>query len=124
MIRCLERTRGGEIFVPKLPSYRILDVAKAIAPDAETKVVGIRPGEKVHEVLVPADEAWHSLEFDDHFVIQPTQTWWDQEDSLKKSGGKLCPTGFCYGSGDNSNWLSIDQLRDLVDQYRSEQTVG
>lgn len=120
VLGCLQRMRGGEIFVPKLPSYRILDMAKAIAPEAQTKVVGIRPGEKVHEVLVPADEAWHTLEFADHFVIQPTQAWWSHGEYFAAEGGRPCPAGFSYSSGNNSHWLSVEDIRSLVDRYCAE----
>ena len=114
VLRCAERMHGGEIFVPKLPSYRILDVVEAVAPGAKVEAVGIRPGEKIHEVMVPADESWHTLEFDDHFVIQPTQAWWTSEDPLKGSGGVPCPDGFAYSSGENSEWLSVEELKALV----------
>ena len=114
VLRSAERMHGGEIFVPKLPSYRIMDVVEAVAPGATIEDVGIRPGEKIHEVMVPADESWHTLEFDDHFVIQPTQTWWTAEDPLKDSGGVPCPDGFAYSSGENSDWLSVEELKSLV----------
>jgi UDP-N-acetylglucosamine 4,6-dehydratase len=116
----LKRMQGGELFVPKLPSYRILDVATAIAPEARIEIVGIRAGEKVHEVLLPSDEAWHSLEFADHFVIQPTHPWWTSRAGLQETGGKPCTPNFSYTSGDNSDWLSIDDLRALVATYRLE----
>ena len=120
VVRCLGQMHGGEIFVPKLPSYRILDVVKAIAPDAAIEVVGIRPGEKIHEVMVPADEAWHTLEFDDSFVIQPTHAWWHRGDLLLKAGGRPCPDGFSYTSGRNDRWLSIEELQALVEAYERE----
>ncbi len=116
VIRSLERMHGGEIFVPKLPSYRILDVAEAIAPDATIEDVGIRPGEKIHEVMVPVDEAWHTLEFDDSFVIQPNG-WWHDEARLLEAGGRPCPDGFSYSSGANSHWLSVDEIKQLVAAY-------
>jgi UDP-N-acetylglucosamine 4,6-dehydratase/5-epimerase len=119
VLRSLAKMRGGELFVPKLPSYRILDVAKAIAPDAAIDVVGIRPGEKLHEVLLPVDEAWHSLEFDDHFVIQPTHPWWTSRAALETEGGKPCPPSFVYSSADNKHWLSVEQLRELIAQHHA-----
>jgi UDP-N-acetylglucosamine 4,6-dehydratase/5-epimerase len=120
VLQSLERMHGGELFVPKLPSYRILDVAKAIAPDAAIEIVGIRSGEKLHEVLVPADEAWHSLEFKDYFVIQPTHSWWASRAAHELRGGKPCAADFCYSSADNAAWLSVEELRALIGQYRAE----
>ncbi|MFH1530197.1 MAG: UDP-N-acetylglucosamine 4,6-dehydratase (inverting) [Pseudomonadota bacterium] len=120
VIQALDRMHGGEIFVPKLPSYRILDVAEAIDPDATIEDVGIRPGEKIHEVMVPVDESWHTLEFDDSFVIQPTHGWWHREDLLLGAGGRPCPDGFSYSSGDNTHWLSVEELRALVASYEAE----
>lgn len=125
VIRCMEVMGGGEIFVPKLPSYRIMDVAHAVAPEARTEVVGIRAGEKMHEVMVPADEAWHTLEFEDHFVIQPNHGWWSRarEEELKKRGGKPCEPGFSYSSGTNTEWLSVEELRKLVAEYCAEHGI-
>ena len=126
MIRCMVAMQGGEVFVPKLPSYRILDVAKAIAPDAQTKIVGIRPGEKIHEVMVPADEAWHTMELGDHFVIQPNHNWWSDESRglLAECGGTVCEPGFSYCSGTNTDWLSVDDIRRLVGRYCAEHEIG
>lgn len=125
VIRCMETMLGGEIFVPKIPSYRILDVAKAIAPSARFEFVGIRPGEKLHEVMVPADEAWHTLEFEDHFVIQPNHGWWsaEREEALKQRGGIPCEPGFTYGSGANTEWLSVEDLSKLVASYCAEHGI-
>ncbi len=120
VIRSLEMTRGGEIFVPKLPSYRITDMAKAIAPESKIKIIGTRPGEKRHETMIPEDEAWHTLEFKDYFVIQPNFKWWDQEDYLKHRGGKHCPEVFSYNSGDNTEWLSIEDLRKMIEKVSVE----
>ncbi|MEY4581683.1 MAG: UDP-N-acetylglucosamine 4,6-dehydratase and UDP-2-acetamido-2,6-dideoxy-alpha-D-xylo-4-hexulose [Pseudomonadota bacterium] len=117
VIKSLARMRGGELFVPKLPSYRILDVARAIAPEATIETVGIRPGEKLHEVLLPVDEAWHSLEFADYFVIQPTHPWWTSRAELELEGGKPCPASFAYNSAENKHWLSVEELRDLIAQF-------
>lgn len=124
VLQCMERMHGGELFVPKLPSYRIVDVAKAIAPEAKTVVTGIRPGEKIHEVMVPEDEAWHTLEFDDHYVIEPPQDWWTCGEMLRKAGGVTCPAGFSYNSGTNTQWLSIEDIRKLVDEYVAEHGLG
>jgi UDP-N-acetylglucosamine 4,6-dehydratase len=121
VISSFERMMGGEIFVPKIPSYRILDVAKAAAPEASIKIVGIRPGEKLHEVMVPEDEARLSFEFDDHFVIAPPPGPWgngaEVTNALAKKGGRQCEDGFSYNSRDNKEWLSSQDLRKLVDDF-------
>jgi len=123
VIRCMEMMYGGEIFVPKLPSCRIMDVAKAIAPEAKYEFVGIRPGEKLHEVMVPADEAWHTVEFDDHYVIQPAHPWWTSEEELRQRGGRPCEPGFSYCSRTNAEWLSIEDLRELVAEHCAEHGI-
>ena len=122
-----KRMLGGEIFVPKIPSYKIVDVAEAIAPEGEIEVVGIRSGEKMHEVLVPEDEARQTIEFEDHFVIQPDQGWWRDLraiDYAERTGGKPCPMGFSYSSERNTQWLSVEQITKLVEQYCLENKVG
>ena len=113
VLRCLEEMQGGEIFVPKLPSMRITDLAKAIAPDARWVITGIRPGEKLHEVMVPVDDARSTLEFDDHYVIQPLFPWWEPKSSQKREGIP-CPDGFCYSSENNERWLSEEELRKMA----------
>lgn len=105
---------GGEIFVPKIPSYRITDLAEAIAPDCERKVIGIRPGEKLHEEMITATDAINSIEFDSYFVILPSMKLWDIEKFTKAFGGRPCLSGFCYSSGANTQWLSVEQIRDLI----------
>ena len=116
VLGCLSWMRGGEIFVPKLPSYRILDVAKAIAPEARVELTGIRPGEKLHETLVPADEAWHSLEYSDHFVIHAPGQWRERRVTIPP-GVRQCPHGFSYTSEVNDAWLSVEQLRALIHPF-------
>ncbi len=117
VLDCIQRMIGGELFVPKIPSYRILDVARAIAPDADYEYIGIRPGEKLHEVMVPEDESRNTLEFDDHFVIQPMHFWWQGEEELRARGGKPCPRDFSYSSETNDQWLDHEQLKKLVAEY-------
>jgi len=109
----IERMKGGEVFVPKIPSMKITDLAKAIAPECKLEFVGIRPGEKIHEVMVGSDDARTSLEFDDYFVIG----WNGHHDD---SGGKPCPLGFRYGSDNNDRWLSVDQLREYTEEFLNE----
>ena len=113
----IKRMIGGEVFVPKIPSYRILDVAKAIAPEAEYEFIGIRPGEKLHEVMVPEDESRNTLEFDDHFVIQPMHFWWHGEEELRARGARSCPRDFSYSSETNDQWLGHEALKALVAEF-------
>ena len=105
------RMHGGEIFVPKIPSMRIVDLAAAIAPECRLEVVGIRPGEKLHEVMVPEDDARNTVEFSDHFVIQPVFSWWAPENC---NGGTPCPDGFRYASDANKWWLTAEELRTMI----------
>src|SRR5438876_6948827 len=112
VIRCLEQMHGGEIFVPKIPSMKLLDMAQAIAPDCQIDCVGIRPGEKLHEVLLSEDEARNTIERDDMFVIQPAQSWWRKENW--KSEASL-PEAFRYSSDSNSQWLTAEDLFELVE---------
>ncbi len=107
----LERMKGGEIFVPKIPSMKVTDLAEAIAPECSIKIVGIRPGEKLHEAMITEDDARRTLEYDKYYVIQPEFPWWRKEYS---NGGKTLPDGFSYISNVNDHWLTVDELRELV----------
>lgn len=105
---------GGEIFVPKIPSYRILDIADAIAPGCKTDIIGIRPGEKLHEEMITKTDAMNTLEFSDHYVILPSIQLWDIQRYTEVFDGKPCPDEFCYNSGTNTDWLTVEQLRELI----------
>ena len=120
LLRCLALMHGGEIFVPKIPSYRILDVAQAIAPNAQVEFIGIRPGEKLHEVMVPEDESRHTLEFADYYVIQPNFNWWAKEGELRQNGGSPCQDGFVYSSNINNQWLTVEEIKKIVDEFCAE----
>lgn len=111
-IRCIEQMQGGEVFVPKIPSTRVVDVAKAVAPDAEVELIGIRPGEKMHEVLVSEDEARHTVELDDMYVVEPPGALWFGHEWREK--GKPLPEGFAYSSDNNKQSLTVDEIRELV----------
>ena len=113
----LQSMVGGEIFVPKIPSVRITDIAQAIAPDCPIKNVGIRPGEKLHETLISVDDARHTLEFDDHYTILPQIQDWDSE---KQDDGNPCSEDFTYSSNTNAKWLSIDDIKTLSQAYQAE----
>jgi len=114
VLTSLKRMRGGELFVPKIPSMKIVDLARAIGPDCELEEVGIRPGEKLHEVMVPRDVARDTVEFDDHFAILPSFAYWDSEGYRQKHGGSWCEDGFEYSSDANDWWLSVDELREII----------
>ena len=114
VLDALEKMWGGEIFVPKIPSYRITDIAEAIAPGCRIEVVGIRPGEKLHEEMVTETDAISTVEFKDYFVILPSMQLWDVEKFMTAFDGKRCERGFAYNSGTNSEWLSVDELRKLI----------
>ncbi len=110
----LERTIGGEIFVPKLPSMNIVELAKAMLPGCQTKTLGIRPGEKLHEMMVTMDDARMTLEFDNHYVIEPAFQFWHRENYTKDRGGKVVAEDFEYDSGTNDQWLEADELRKMI----------
>jgi UDP-N-acetylglucosamine 4,6-dehydratase len=113
---------GGEVFVPKIPSMKTIDLAKAIAPEASIEVVGIRPGEKLHEVLISEDESRTTIEMEDMFIVQPSQNiWFGQE---WKNEGRSLPAGFRFGSDNNPNWLSVSQIREMVAPFEGPEVNG
>ncbi len=121
-IDCIEKMQGGEIFVPKIPSMKIMDLANAIAPEAEKRILGIRPGEKINEILLTEDEARHAKEFDDYFIIEPEYPFWGKGNF---GDGKPLPDGFRYTSEDNDQWLSIDDIRNMIEGlYQNESEIG
>ena len=114
VLKNFQRMQGGEIFIPKIPSMRILDLAKAIAPEAKIKIIGIRPGEKLHEVMCPSDLYYETVEFADHFVIKPSIEFANAIDYTTNAlgeKGKMVPDGFDYNSGNNSHFLTIEELK-------------
>jgi UDP-N-acetylglucosamine 4,6-dehydratase len=118
----LDRMHGGELFVPKIPSMKMTDLARAIGPDCEIDVIGIRPGEKLHEVMISEDDARNTLEFDDHYVIQPEFGWWKRhKNTLEVSGAKQVTDNFRYSSDNNDKWLSLDELKAIVAPFENEQ---
>ena len=117
VLNCFERMHGGEIFVPKLPSIRVADLARAMAPKLAVEVVGIRPGEKLHEIMCPADDSHLALEFDDHYVLRPTirfhDTTTDYAQNRRGERGKPVAQGFEYNSGTNPRFLSVEEIREF-----------
>lgn len=117
VLSCLDRMWGGELFVPKIPSYRIMDVAQAVAPDCKVDYVGIRPGEKLHEEMITDTDALSTVEFDKYFVITPSTPLWDIEKFRKESGdseGNYVSDTFRYNSGTNDHFLTVEELNQLV----------
>lgn len=110
----LGKMRGGEIFVPKIPSMKVKDMITHLAPECSLKIIGIRPGEKLHEVLITPEEARHTQEFDDHFVVLPLHDWWDAE---AYSEGRPLPERFYFGSETNTQWLDRETLMRFVDGF-------
>lgn len=110
----IERMYGGEIFIPKIPSMKVTDLAEAIAPEAKRKITGIRPGEKINEILITEEEARHTQKFDNYFAIEPEHPFWGK-DNLQ--GGKPLPEGFKYTSDNNEWWLTKDELKRIVKEF-------
>jgi len=117
VISCFERMWGGELFVPKIPSYRIMDIAEAIAPNCKQEIVGIRPGEKLHEEMITQTDSLNTVEFKDYYVILPSTPLWDIEKFIHDSSsdkGKKLEYGFAYNSGENHDFLSVEKLKELI----------
>lgn len=114
-----ENMVGGEIYVKKIPSMKMLDVALAVAPNARHEIIGVRPGEKLHEQMIGAEDAPHTYEYDDYYKILPAIHNWSQ-DPLRIDNGKLVDPGFTYSSDNNTDWMSIDMLRTWIDQNREK----
>lgn len=120
VLACLAKTKGGEIFVPRIPSMKITDLAKAIGPQCRQQEVGIRPGEKIHETLISEDEARNAFIFKDCFVVQAIPHF---KKELLKAKAEVCPEDFCYNSGNNDSWLTAAQLKKLVDQIADDYSI-
>jgi len=120
VLRNFERMHGGEIFVPKIPSIKMTELAKAMAPDLSQKIIGIRPGEKLHEIMCPADDSHLTLEFDDHYVLRPTITFgFDVDYTENRLGerGRSVELGFEYNSGNNTEWLTHEAFLKMAKEY-------
>ena len=119
VLQCLERMWGGELFVPKIPSYRILDVAEAVDPECKQNIVGIRPGEKLHEEMITQSDALNTIEYEDYYVILPSIRIWNKEKFINKSNfrkGRPCEEGFSYNSNTNQHFLSVNELKKLIEE--------
>jgi len=114
VMHALENAWGGEIFIPKIPSYRILDVAEAVAPECEKRVVGIRPGEKIHEEMITPSDSYYTYDLGKYYTIIPAIPKWDIEKFKMNFNAKLVKEGFSYNSGTNTEWESVDSLKELI----------
>ncbi len=112
VIKALEEAKGGETFISKIPSFKITDLAKAMLPDCEMPEVGIREGEKLHEIMVTVEDSMTTYEYEKHFIVYPQMTWNNKQ--KPDLSGKKVPEGFSYTSGNNTEWLSVEELRELV----------
>jgi UDP-N-acetylglucosamine 4,6-dehydratase len=117
VLHALETAWGGELFVPKIPSYRITDVAKAIAPECEHCIVGIRPGEKIHEEMITASDSFSTYDLGKYYTILPQTPNWKLDEFIEHFNAQKVADGFCYNSGTNTEWLGIKELRQLIVKY-------
>ncbi len=114
VLKNFERMIGGEIFVPKIPSVKIVDIARTIGPKCQLETVGIRPGEKLHEIMISQDDARHTMEYDDYYAILPEIQSWDGELFKETKDGIPCSEGFCYSSDTNTQWLTKTQIKKMI----------
>jgi UDP-N-acetylglucosamine 4,6-dehydratase len=117
VFHAIDKAWGGEIFVPKIPSYRILDVAKAIGPDCKHEIVGIRPGEKLHEEMITVSDSFNTMDLGKYYAILPQKPAFKMDDYIKEFNAKPVQQGFSYNSGENTEWETVESLRDLVRKH-------
>ncbi len=117
VLYALENSWGGEIFVPKLPSFKVTDLAEAVGPECEKRIVGIRPGEKIHEEMITETDSFSTVEFDKYYVIKPSTPLWNENEWMKTFNGKPVEQGFKYSSGNNNWWLNVEELRGQIRQH-------
>ncbi|MBU0510611.1 MAG: UDP-N-acetylglucosamine 4,6-dehydratase (inverting) [Chloroflexi bacterium] len=122
VIKCIEQMQGGEVFVPKIPSMKVVDLARTIAPDAVIQFIGIRPGEKLHEMLISRDESRSTIELHDMFVVQPVEAFWFGGEWQKM--GQPVPDGFRYSSAENHEWLNIDEIKAIIAPFEEAYARG
>ena len=117
VMHALENAYGGEIFIPKIPSYNILDIAEAIGPDCKKPIIGIRPGEKIHEEMITASDSYNTYDLGKYYTILPTNPSWDLNEFINHFGAVKVPEEFSYNSGKNTEWETIESLRNLIDKH-------
>ncbi len=118
VIKALEEAKGGETFISKIPSFRITDLAEAMLPGCQTKEIGIYPGEKLHEIMVTVEDSPNTYEYDKHFIIYPQMVWSESKKAVPT--GKKVPEGFSYSSDNNAEWLSVEEIRELLAEMSEE----
>ena len=114
VIKALAEATGGETFISKIPSFHVTDLAEAMCPGCKMKEIGIRPGEKLHEIMVTVEDSYMTYEYDKHFIVYPQVTWNDRQ--KRNLSGKKVADGFSYSSGSNTKWLSVEQIRQLLEE--------
>ena len=114
VMHALEHAWGGEIFIPKIPSYRITDVAEAIGPDCEKPVIGIRPGEKVHEEMITSSDSFYTYDLGKYYTILPSNPRFELDNYMQSNNARKVELGFTYNSGDNTEWETVDSMRALI----------
>lgn len=119
VFKSFEKMVGGEMYVPKIPSMKMIDLARAMGPGCEIKVIGTRPGEKLHECMISSEDSRHAWEFDDYYVIEPH--YWSHTDRIRMSGAKKCPDGFQYTSDNNRQWVTGAQLAEMTRPFEAEE---
>lgn len=124
VFHALANAWGGEIFIPKIPSYKILDVARAIAPDHEHRVVGIRPGEKIHEEMITPSDSFYTYDMGKYYAILPTVPTWNLEEFKAAYGARMVEPGFSYSSGTNQEWVSVEDLRAFIHDHLDSESVN
>jgi UDP-N-acetylglucosamine 4,6-dehydratase (inverting) len=117
ILHAMSNAWGGELYVPKIPSYKITDIAKAISPNCELKVVGVRPGEKIHEEMITPSDSFNTYDLGKYYVILPTEPIWDLNEFKKTYNAELVKPGFSYNSGENTEWETVDSLRSLIKEH-------
>jgi UDP-N-acetylglucosamine 4,6-dehydratase len=123
VLHALNNAWGGEVFIPKIPSYKILDIAKAVGPECEIKVIGIRPGEKIHEEMITTSDSFTTYDLGKYYVILPQMTSWNLEEYINHFSAKLVPQGFSYSSDKNSDWETVENLRLLIKNHVDEHFI-
>ena len=117
VFHAIEYSMGGELFIPKIASYRIVDVAEAIGPECEKKIVGIRPGEKMHEEMITSSDSYTTYDLGKYYVILPTETVFDLDEFISKYNAALVPNGFSYNSKSNAEWETVDSMKEMINKH-------